>query len=264
MNSLIDRTMVDRIDATGCALDLGDRAGVLAESGLPVDTRAENVIISGCLVMFMLPRVLRSLAGILEKAGLSFTFLSREYCCGNYLYRPAVKARDEEAIARCREYSRDFTGRNIARAKELGAKRIIIFCSPCYPIYKHLYPEENIIFYPEAISQSIPEVSADMEIDYYAGCYKLHRRLSPVPMDLKSTEAIFSKIRGLKVNRIPSGNCCYTPEGISRLADGNRTGCQAHVCTGCYDQAVKNIPREKNIRVLMLPELVEEIISRSR
>lgn len=264
MNSLIDQSMLDRINQNGCALDLGQRAGVLAEYGLPVDKQAENVIISGCLVMFMLPRVLKSLANILEKAGLSFTFLSREYCCGNYLYRPAVKARDEEAMARCREYSRDFTGRNITRAKELGAKRIIIFCSPCYPIYKHIYPGENIVFYPEAILQSMPELSAEMAIDYFAGCYKLHRRLSPAPMDLKSTDEIFSRISGLKVNRIPSGNCCYTPEGISRLVDGGRTGCQVHICTGCYDQAVKNIPREKRIRVLMLPELVEEIMGRSR
>lgn len=261
MSSLIDSGMVQLINQKGSALDLGDRMTVLAEYSLPTDKNAENVIISGCLVMFMFPGILRTFAGFLERAGVPFTFLSKEYCCGNYLYRPAVKARDEQALEECRQYSREFIGRNIARAKELGAKRIIIFCSPCYPIYKLLYPEEKIIFYPEAIYESIPDISAEMNIDYYPGCYKLHRRMSPVPMDLKSTEQVFKKIKGLQVNRILSKDCCYKPEGIGRLINDNKTDCQVHVCTGCYDQAVKNMPGDKDIKVLMLPELVERIVA---
>ena len=30
------------------------------------------------------------------------------------------------------------------------------------------------------------------EIDYYAGCYRLHRKFAPVPMDLASTDSVLT------------------------------------------------------------------------
>ena len=122
MSSLVDQEMLKLINDKGCALNLGDRMEILAEYKLPTDKRAENVIISGCVVLFRLPRILRSFANVLEDSGVSYTFLSEEYCCGNYLYRPAIKARDDKAIKECRVYSKQFIGRNIVRAKNWGQK----------------------------------------------------------------------------------------------------------------------------------------------
>ncbi len=135
-------------------------------------------------------------ARILERGGMDFTFLSKEYCCGNYLYRPAIKAKDEEAMTECRSYSKEFTGLNIEQMKRLGGRRLILFCSPCYPIYKYAFPEEDIIFYPQALSEVVGDLQWPHEIDYYAGCYKLHRNFADVPMDLKSTNAVFQQDRG--------------------------------------------------------------------
>ncbi|MFH1951812.1 MAG: heterodisulfide reductase-related iron-sulfur binding cluster [Pseudomonadota bacterium] len=258
MHPLIDKEMVDTIRSTGkTSKSLPDREDILREHGLPYDREADNAIITGCQILSMLPHVLSSLSRVLDRKNVSYTFLSEEYCCGNYLYRPAIKARDEDAMAQCRELSKEFVEKNILKAKTLGARRLTIFCSPCYPIYKHAFPEEDIVFYPVVISEVMGKVRFREDIDYYAGCYKLHRKFSPVPMDLKSTDQVFSKMEGLDVHRISAPKCCFTPEGLSHMTENILTRRMVHICTGCYGQALRNVPPDKGIEVLMLPELVE-------
>ncbi|MBC7076470.1 MAG: hypothetical protein H5T98_10515, partial [Syntrophomonadaceae bacterium] len=78
MHPLIDENMVRNILETGnAASGLPPRVEVLEKHGLPYDREAENVVISGCQVMYLLPQVIASLARVLERGGMSFTFLSR-------------------------------------------------------------------------------------------------------------------------------------------------------------------------------------------
>jgi hypothetical protein len=262
MNALIDEGMVDTIRSTGnAAAGLPPRAEVLEKHGLPCDREAENVIVSGCQILYLLPKVLSSLSRVLEAGGFSHTFLSREYCCGNYLYRPAIKARDDEAVAGCRELSKEFVALNLLAARELGAKRLVIFCSPCYPIYRHAFPDSDIVFYPQAIAEAMGTARMEKRIDYYAGCYRLHRRFSPAPMDLDSTEEVFSRLEGLEVNRIDAPQCCYKPEGLAHISASVKTETLLTVCTGCYGQALTALPPGGGTEVLMLPELVERALA---
>ena len=261
MHPLINTKMVERIRAKGEAGEkLPDRVGILREYGLPFDRPAENVILSGCMVLARLTHVLRSLARFFDGKGFSYTFLSKEYCCGNYLYRPAIQNRDEAAMGECRQLSKEFVGRNIEQGKKLGGKRTVIFCSPCYPIYREAFPEEDIIFYPAAISEIMGNPDFPEKIDYYAGCYRLHRKFSDVPFDLKSTDEVFNKIKGLDVHRIAAPKCCFTPEGLSAMIDNVRTKTMVHICTGCYGQAKSNMPEGKGTEILMLPEFVERVV----
>ncbi|MFO7987186.1 MAG: heterodisulfide reductase-related iron-sulfur binding cluster [Desulfatiglandaceae bacterium] len=263
MHSLIDWPMVDTIRATGkTSEDLPERIPILEEHHLPYDQPAENVVVSGCQILPGMPHLLDPLARIFNKKGLSYTFLSREYCCGNYLYRPAIKEKNDAAMAECRELSREFVGMNVKQARELGARRIIIFCSPCYPIYKYAFPEENIVFYPAALNELMEPIRCDEKVDYYAGCYRLHRKFSPVPMDLGSTNDILDKLKGLEVHRINAPKCCFHPEGLSHMITGVRTQTMLHICTGCYGQALQNMPRERGVEVLMLPDFVERAMER--
>jgi hypothetical protein len=258
MHPLIDEQTVETIRATGKTSEsIPDRIPILQQYGLPFDRQAENVVITGCQILSALPKVLSSLAHLFDRGNLSYTFLSKEYCCGNYLYRPAIKARDETAMAECRELSRELVAKNVAQAEELGANRLIIFCSPCYPIYKHALPEREIIFYPAAIYEIMEPVQFDKDIDYYAGCYRLHRKFSPVPMDLKSTDELFTKMRGLRVNRIRAPQCCFKPEGLAHMIGSIKTDLMVHICTGCYTQAATNRPEDSETRIVMLPELAQ-------
>ncbi len=264
MHPLIDAKAVQHIRATGNGSEsLPDRRSVLEEKGLPYDRPAENVIISGCQILPFLPHVLSSLASIYDRQGFSYTFLSKEYCCGNNLYRPAIKARDEAAMDELRALSKEFVAKNLDSAKALGASRLVIFCSPCYPIFKHALPEENIVFYPVTLAEVMETTPFQEKIDYYAGCYKLHRKFSPVPMDLKSTSKVFAKLDGLEVNRISAPECCFKPEGAAHMIEKIETRLMVHICTGCYGQALVNLPQDSETEVLMLPELVERAMSPS-
>lgn len=265
MHPLIDWKAVERIRSTGNGLEgLADRGAVLADWNLPCDRPAENVIISGCQIPTFLPQMLSSLARIYDRKGFSYTFLSEEICCGNHLYRPAIRARDEAALEECRRLSKEFVGKNLDAAKALGAKRLVIFCSPCYPIFKHAFPEADIVFYPVTLAEILDPVPFRERIDYYPGCYKLHRKFSPVPMDLTSTESVFAKLDGLEVHRISAPQCCYKPEGAAHMMESIRTRLMVHICTGCYGQAVANLPKGCETEVLMLPQLVERAMMAGR
>jgi hypothetical protein len=101
-------------------------------------------------------------------------------------------------------------------------------------------------------------ISFEKEIDYYPGCYRLHRKFAPVPMDLRSADDVFSKMKGLSVNRIKAPACCYESDGIKHMIGSVKTDHMVHICTGCYFQALINLPGDgKKVQVLMLPELVE-------
>jgi len=258
MHSLIDKESVENINRTGCySTKFPDRKSVLEEYALPYDREAENAIITGCQILPLLPNVLVSMAKFFDKRRFSYTFLSEEYCCGNYLYRPAIKARDDQAMDECRELSKGFAEKTFQSARKFNAKRLVIFCSPCFPIYKHALPDEDIIFYPEAIDEVLEEKEFNEKIDYYAGCYKLHKRFSPVPMDLKSTNRVFNKISGLEINKIKAPECCFKPDGISYMTENVMTKHMVHICTGCYGQAMGFMPKDKEVNIMMLPEFIE-------
>jgi hypothetical protein len=258
MHPLIHADMVSSIRETGKAFrSLPDREAILQQHNLPCDQPAQNVIISGCQMLSVLGEMLASLGRILEHRGFSYTFLSKEYCCGNMLYRPAIKARDEEAIAECRVLSKEFVAKNLQQARDLGARRVVIFCSPCYPIYRHAFPQEEIVFYPRLLAEAMGEVQFEESIDYYPGCYRLNQRFSSVDMDLESTETVMEQLPGLRVRRIGAPKCCYTPEGLSHMLESIRSRILLHICTGCYLQALKHLPDDKDTEVIMLPQLVE-------
>lgn len=260
MHSLIDENIVETIRSTGNATEnLPDRIEVMEAHSLPYDRRAENVIITGCQILGSMPGVIKKLTRVLDRGNLSYTFLSKEYCCGNTLYRPAIKARDKAAMAECRKLSGEFLQLNIDKAKALNASRLIIFCSPCYPIYKHAFPDEDIIFYPQAINEAIGTIEWKNKIDYYAGCYKLHNKFAPVPMDLKSTNSVFDKITGMSINRISAPDCCYKPEGLDYMLNNVQTPNMIHICTGCYFQALLNMPKDRRVNIWMLPEFIDKL-----
>jgi len=262
MPNLINQKMVESIETTGCFTKNGDtkRIELLEVHNLPVDKRADNVIITGCLNVIPLMDYIKSLANVFDHYEVSYTFLSKEYCCGNYLYRPAIQVRDQDTILKCQEISKEFVGKNIDYSKELGAKRIVLFCPPCYPIYKYAFPEENIVFYPEALYEVMDTINYSGKIDYYAGCYRLHKYFSPVPMDLKSTDDVFSKIKGLEINRISAPQCCFKPEGLNHMVNNVKTKQMVHICTGCYGKAKSAISEDKEVDIILLPKFIESLI----
>jgi hypothetical protein len=98
------------------------------------------------------------------------------------------------------------------------------------------------------------------KIDYYAGCYRLHKYFSPVPMDLQSTDKVFSKIKGLEINRISAPQCCFKPEGLDHMVSNVKTNKMVHICTGCYGKAKSAIPEESGVDITLLAKFVEDLV----
>lgn len=63
------------------------------------------------------------------------------------------------------EISKGFVNKAVQSPRKFGAKRLVIFCYPCYPIYKHAFPEEEIIFYPKATAEIMGEMEFNKKID---------------------------------------------------------------------------------------------------
>jgi Fe-S oxidoreductase len=82
------------------------------------------------------PWIFSALKNFLDHYGVSYTFLSKEYCCGWVpLMQPAVMAKDEERIKQLKGVVEEFLKENINQAKKVGAKAIVTICAPCEPNY---------------------------------------------------------------------------------------------------------------------------------
>ena len=115
----------------------------------------------------------------------------------------------------------------------------------------------EIDFDAERMAELMDEFEYHEKIDYYAGCYRLHKKFSPAKMDLKSTNDVFAKIKGLEINRISAPQCCYNPKGLQHMIDGIQTRTMVHICLGCHGQATSNLPEGSETKVMLLPEFVE-------
>ena len=76
------------------------------------------------------------------------------------------------------------------------------------------------------------QLKFNQTIDYYPGCYRLHKRFSPAPMDLKSTRKVLENIDGLQVRQIAAPQCCYKPEGLAHMIGSIQNQIMVHICTG--------------------------------
>lgn len=82
MHPLIDKKIVDTIRDTGKTSEqLPDRTDILEKNNLPYNREAENVIISGCQILSMLPHVLSSLSRLFDSIE---TELMVHICTGCY------------------------------------------------------------------------------------------------------------------------------------------------------------------------------------
>jgi hypothetical protein len=67
----------------------------------------------------------------------------------------------------------------------------------------------------------------------------------------------------MEINRISAPECCYRPAGTAHMIGKIQTRLMVHICTGCYGQALGNLPKDSGTEVLMLPELVARAMHQS-
>ncbi|MFC1920405.1 heterodisulfide reductase-related iron-sulfur binding cluster [Chloroflexota bacterium] len=262
---MIDYKLVNNIREYGTFRGSGEeRRQVLGEIGFKLDQKAEYVIISGCVQPGAMPHVFTALKNLLDHQQVSYTALSKEYCCGWLPFgQPAVMAKDEDDIAKSKELSKEFIVENFRQAEALGAKSIALFCSACEPSYSNYVGDTNleVISYTELLDRHVQGGKLDLDADYYAGCYRFRRRITEEPLDVELAIHVLNKIEGLMVNQLDSKLCCYIPPHLEQLTASIKNKTLITICTGCYRNLQGKLQEENDYQIKMLPEILLEAVT---
>ena len=265
---MINEDAVANIRKYGVYQDTGDARNkvLFKDIGLNADKKADYVFITGCVQPVGMPHVFSALKNLLDRFGVSYTFLSKEFCCGWMpLGQKAVMAKNEEDIARSKELAKEFIQKNFRQAKELGAKSIVLFCSACEPTYSNYKETDDleVISYTELLDRFLDKGKLKLDADYYAGCYRFRRKITSTSLNLEPTLKIFDRIEGLNVNYLDNNQCCYIPPHLENLVKDIKNKTVITLCTGCYYNLQRTLKEKGGYEVKMLPEVVWESIENS-
>lgn len=257
---MVNQKLADNIRSYGTFKDSGEkRRQILEKIGFRIGEDAEYVIITGCFPPEGMPHVLSAFKTLLDRFEVNYTLLAKEYCCGWMPFgQPAVMAKNEEDIATSKELAKEFILQNFRQAEALGAKSIVLFCSACEPNYSNLKDETSleVISYTELLDRYFPGGKLDLDIDYYAGCYRFRRRITDKPLDIEPAVRVLNRIEGLRVNHLDNDLCCYIPPHIEQLTQSIKNNTIVTICTGCYYNLVGKLSEKGNCQVKMLPEIL--------
>lgn len=236
--------------------------------GLVGREQAEVLFFVGC-VSSLYPRVYaipQSLVEVMEAAGVSYTTLGgEEWCCGYPLLTAGL------GIDHLIEH-------NVAAARQLGVKRIVMTCPSCYHTWREHYPqgEFDVLHATQYLAELIesdrlPLRELNQTVTYHDPC-DLGRKSD----EYDAPRRILKAIPGLEfVEMTDSGanaTCCggggnqesLNPDlseavGSHRLAEAQQTGAKVLVsaCQQCERTLGMAARRDKvRMRVMDIAELV--------
>jgi len=219
---------------------------------------AENLIIIGC-ACFGTALPLRSFCLLLQRLGISYTFLEKEYCCGAPLINQALlQGEDREEMD---EIARDLIKMNLEQAEGKGVKNIIFFCTWCAYLAKRFFPKEKIplLFYPEILMDKLDggRLELKAKVGYFGG--RPHRLPVYIPqedVDLQWREyrQLLQRIKGLQVIDIPRYCCQIAPWAIFQRMEKFGLDTLVIPCIVCYGRLIRVAP--SGIKVKFLSDIL--------
>ena len=177
---------------------------------------ADNVVVMGCFCFGVLLTV-RSFCLLLNRLGVDYVFLQKEYCCGAPLLG-SMYLRGED-VKRGEELAKEVLGHNISQAKQQGAKNVIYFCIWCAVLAKRFFPRGDInqMFFADVLVDRLKDVKLSLKgrIGYYRGCFRQTSMYFPrdssdtsLALDWSAYRDLLNKVEGLEIIDIPSHYCC--------------------------------------------------------
>jgi len=264
---MFDQQMIANIRESGLAQGAAEveaRNKLLGDIGFRVANGAEYALITSCFLPSLVTQDARCFARLLDHLGVDYTLLPTEYCCGNLLYRQALKDKTGEALKEADALAGEFLENNFGQARELGVRKLFSYCVGCDQVYRRLrdsLPLE-VMWYPTLLAQVFEGGKLELEADYYAGCHYFYRQANSNSLpDLDSALTVLQRIEGLKLNQLNHRLCCTRPQQAEALVAGIKNHTIITVCASCkmfLEQALKD---KGDYRVLMLPEVAWASVS---
>jgi len=221
---------------------------------------AENVVVIGC-ACFGTALPLRSFCLLLQRLGVDYVFLEKEYCCGAPLIHEVLFEGKERGTADA--FAREFIGMNIAQARQKGARNMIYFCTWCAYLARRFFPQEEVrqLFYPDILVERLNGVKLKLDavVGYFGG--RAHRRPVYIPdedvdLDWKAYRSLLDRVEGLKVIDIPRYCCQIAPQYIFQRAENAGLDTIVVSCIVCYGRLVRIAP--PRIRIKFLSDILLE------
>ncbi|ADZ09224.1 CoB--CoM heterodisulfide reductase [Methanobacterium lacus] len=228
----------------------------------------------GCVVREKLPGVAQATEKILKKAGVDYTLLGNESCCGSFLMRTGFKDEAEEVMKN-----------NLQDILAANEKTILVSCSGCYNTLKNDYKalfdvELDVIHTSELVKEllvknKIHVNSTEKTVTYHDPCHLgRHSGIYEEPRDAIKASADLVE---MKRNRERS-RCCGAGSGVKsafpelalevgcrRIQDAEEVGADILVttCSFCILNLENALEKTKNQgengsveRVMDLTELI--------
>jgi len=196
------------------------RAMVLRGVGIPQPKeKSENCIVFGCYLSFITPLELRDYLRLLDRLGVSYTFLDKEFCCG----MPMLFSTEGEERVKVMRAAREFMEMNRDSAQRKGAKTMVYFCPWCAYLAKTFFHDDATchIYYPDLIMELLEKETlrvAPTVVGYYEGCHTRNRFYAPgISLDWVRYRKLLDRIEGLTVVDLPRDICCI--ESAERIVE---------------------------------------------
>lgn len=211
----------------------------------------------GCVVREKLPGIAQATEKILKKAGIDYTLLGNESCCGSFLMRTGFKDEAEEVMKN-----------NLQDILAANEKTILVSCSGCYNTlkndYKSLFDVElDVIHTSELVKELLVENkihvnSTEKTVTYHDPCHLgRHSGIYEEPRDAINASADLVE---MKRNRERS-RCCGAGSGVKsafpelalevgcrRIQDAEEVGAEILVttCSFCILNLENALEKTKN------------------
>ncbi|MFL2931631.1 MAG: heterodisulfide reductase-related iron-sulfur binding cluster [bacterium] len=248
---------------------------------LSKEVNAEYLYWVGCTGSMIDRNILvtKAMVKILNAAGVDFGILgAEEVCTGD----PARRAGGEFTFQMCAK-------KNIETLNEYGVKKIITTCPHCFNTYKNEYPDFNgnyeVVHHTELINELINDGKLNLkkslsDVTYHDPCYLgRHNKIYSQPRDVLKT--ITSQEGFIELEQSKSRSlCCGAGGGYAWMDDepekrinhtrleqvkecGAKTAAvSCPFCMQMFDDALKTVDPEKNIRAVDIAELVAESLEK--
>jgi Fe-S oxidoreductase len=219
------------------------------------------IYFQGCTAREKLKRISQSTQKLLDLAGVEYTILEDEECCGSVLLRTGFTEDAREAMEKTYQ--------------KLKGEKVVVSCAGCYRTFQEDYPqhvgEVEVVHISQLLEELLSEDKLqlskdDVMVTYHDPCH-LGRHLGEYDSPRRVLERKGDLLE-MDKNR-EEARCCGSGGGVKsaypvlsqsmaerRVEDARKTG--AEVMVTCCPFCVLNLESVGKIRVLDLTEFLLE------